>query len=427
MDPSELRVDGARLLRRIEALAEIGPIEGPDGSRGSARLALTDADRDGRDLVVAWMRDLGLDVAIDEIGNVVATRAGTDPSLAPVMTGSHIDTVRTGGRYDGNVGVLAGLEVVETLERHGVATRHPIAVAFFTNEEGARFQPDMLGSLVYVGGLSLEEALDVEAIDGPTLGAELARIGYAGPWPCPAAHPPHAFVELHVEQGPILEAEGVRIGTVTSVQGISWQELTIVGQPNHAGTTPMAMRHDAAYVAAALAVFVRELALELGGHQVATVGSLRVEPNLVNVVAATATITVDLRNTDELVLEEAERRVAEQCDALAAAEGVTITRRVLARFEPVAFDPGVIDLVEATARRLGHSTKRLPAGAGHDAQMLARVCPAGMVFTPSAHGISHNPAEHTDPADLAAGADVLLQVLLTLAGQGTSEVAATSP
>jgi beta-ureidopropionase / N-carbamoyl-L-amino-acid hydrolase len=415
MDPSELRVDGARLLRRIEALAEVGPVEGPDGSRGSARLALTDADRDGRDLVVTWMRDLGLDVAIDVIGNVVATRAGTDPSLAPVMTGSHIDTVGTGGRYDGNLGVLTGLEVVETLEQHGVATRHPIAVAFFTNEEGARFQPDMLGSLVYVGGLSLEAALDVEAIDGPTLGAELARIGYAGPWPCPAARPPHAFVELHVEQGPVLEAEGVRIGAVTGVQGISWQELTIVGQSNHAGTTPMAMRHDAAYVAAALAVYVRQLALELGGHQVATVGSVRVEPNLVNVVAATATITVDLRNTDELVLEEAERRVAEQCDALAAAEGVTITRRVLARFEPVAFDPGVIDLVEATARRLGHTTKRLPAGAGHDAQMLARVCPAGMVFTPSAKGISHNPAEHTDPADLAAGADVLLQVLLALA------------
>jgi beta-ureidopropionase / N-carbamoyl-L-amino-acid hydrolase len=415
MDPSELRVDGARLLRRIEALAEIGPIEGPDGSRGSARLALTDADRDGRDLVVTWMRDLGLDVAIDEIGNVVATRAGIDPSLAPVMTGSHIDTVRTGGRYDGNLGVLAGLEVVETLEQHGVATRHPIAVAFFTNEEGARFQPDMLGSLVYVGGLSLEEALDVEAIDGPTLGAELARIGYAGPWPCPAATPPYAFVELHVEQGPVLEAAGVRIGAVTGVQGISWQQLTIVGQSNHAGTTPMAMRHDAAYVAAALAVFVRQLALELGGHQVATVGSLRAEPNLVNVVAATATITVDLRNTDELVLEEAERRVAEQCDALAAAEGVTITRRVLARFEPVAFDPNVIDLVEATARRLGHTTTRLPAGAGHDAQMLARVCPAGMIFTPSAKGISHNPAEHTDPADLAAGAGVLLQVLLALA------------
>jgi N-carbamoyl-L-amino-acid hydrolase len=323
--------------------------------------------------------------------------------------------VRTGGRYDGNLGVLAGLEVIETLEQHGVTTRHPIAVAFFTNEEGARFQPDMLGSLVYVGGLPLEEALDIEAIDGPTVGAELTRIGYAGPYPCPAAARPHAFVELHVEQGPVLEAEGIRIGAVTGVQGISWQELTIVGQSNHAGTTPMAMRHDAAYAAAEVAVFARRLALELGGHQVATVGAVNVTPNLVNVVAATATITVDLRNTDEPVLQEAERRLAEHCAALEAAEGVTITRRVLARFEPVAFDPDVIDLVEATARRLGHTTKRLPAGAGHDAQMLARVSSAGMVFTPSVMGISHNPAEYTDPVDLAAGADVLLQVLLALA------------
>ena len=427
MDRAALRVDGARLIRRIEALAEIGAIEGPDGSRGSARLALTDADRDGRDLLVTWMRDLGLDVAVDEIGNVVATRAGADPTLAPVMTGSHIDTVRTGGRYDGNLGVLAGLEVIETLEQHGVATRHPIAVAFFTNEEGARFQPDMLGSLVYVGGLPLEEALDIEAIDGPSVGTELTRIGYAGPYPCPAATRPHAFVELHVEQGPVLEAEGIGIGAVTGVQGISWQELTIVGQSNHAGTTPMAMRHDAVYAAAEIAVFARRLALELGGHQVATVGAANVTPNLVNVVAATATITVDLRNTDEATLQEAERRLAEHCAALEAAEGVAITRRVLARFEPVAFDPEVIDLVEATARRLGHTTKRLPAGAGHDAQMLARVSPAGMVFTPSAKGISHNPAEHTDPADLAAGADVLLQVLLALAGEGTREVTATSP
>jgi N-carbamoyl-L-amino-acid hydrolase len=214
----------------------------------------------------------------------------------------------------------------------------------------------------------------------------------------------------------VLEAEGIRIGAVTGVQGISWQELTIVGQSNHAGTTPMAMRHDAAYAAAEVAVFVRHLALGLGGHQVATVGAVTVTPNLVNVVAATATITVDLRNTDESTLREAERRLAEHCTALEAAEGVSISRRVLARFEPVAFDPDVIRLVEATARRLGHTTKRLPAGAGHDAQMLARVSPAGMVFTPSARGISHNPAEHTDPADLAAGADVLLQVLLALAG-----------
>jgi N-carbamoyl-L-amino-acid hydrolase len=359
------------------------------------------------------MRDLGLSVAIDEIGNVVGTRAGSE-ALAPVMTGSHIDTVRTGGRYDGNLGVLAGLEVIETLERHGVRTRHPLAVAFFTNEEGARFQPDMLGSLVFVGGLALEEALDIAAVDGPTVGAELARIGYAGPVPCPSVAP-HAFVELHIEQGPVLERAGRRIGAVTGVQGISWQRLTIDGQANHAGTTPMAMRHDPAYAAAEIAVFARRLALDLGGHQVATVGSIEVEPNIINVVPARASMSVDLRNTDDERLQEAERRLAGFCDELARREGVRIDRRVLARFDPVTFDPAVVDLVEATAQRLGHATMRLPAGAGHDAQMLARVCPAGMVFTPSVGGISHNPAEHTDPTDLAAGADVLLQVLLSLA------------
>jgi beta-ureidopropionase / N-carbamoyl-L-amino-acid hydrolase len=414
-DATELRVDGARLLARLDALAAIGPIEGPDGSRGSSRLALTDDDRDGRDLVVTWMHDLGLDVAVDEIGNVVGTRAGTDPTAAPVMTGSHIDTVRSGGRYDGNLGVLAGLEVIETLERHDVRTRHPIAVAFFTNEEGARFQPDMLGSLVYVGGLPLEEALDIAAIDGPTVGAELTRIGYAGPVPCPAASAPHAFVELHIEQGPVLEAAGIGIGVVTGVQGISWQELTIAGQSNHAGTTPMTMRHDAAYAAAEIATFVRRLVTELGGQQVGTVGRVELQPNLVNVVANRATLTVDLRNTDDEVLRSAEARLRAHVDDVASAEGVRITSRVLARFEPVTFDPLVVDLVEATARRLGHTTMRLPAGAGHDAQMLARVCPAGMVFTPSVRGVSHNPAEHTEPADLAAGADVLLQVLLALA------------
>src|SRR5262249_16888365 len=280
----------------------------------------------------------------------------------------------------------------------------------------ARFQPDMLGSLVYAGGLPLEEALDIADGQGATVGADLARIGYAGPVPCPAATRPHAFVELHIEQGPVLESRGLRIAVVTGVQVTSWQEITATGRSNHAGTTPMAVRHDAAYVAADLAVFVRAVALELGGHQVATVGHINVRPNLVNVVPADATITVDLRNTDEAVLRDAERRLAERCDVLAVREGVTIQCRRLARFEPVAFDPALTDLVEATAHRLGHTTLRLPAGAGHDAQMLARLCPAGMVFTPSVKGISHNPAEHTDPADLAAGADVLLQVLLALAG-----------
>lgn len=409
-----LRIDGERLLRRIEALAEIGPITGARGEQGSARLALTDDDRAGRDLVVAWMHDLALDVRIDAIGNVIATRAAGDGSLeGPVMTGSHIDTVRTGGRFDGNLGVLAGLEIIETLDRHGVATTRPFAVAFFTNEEGARFSPDMMGSLVFCGGLTVEEAYDVVGIDGARVGDELRRIGYLGATPCPGPAP-HAFVELHIEQGPVLEAEGIRFAAVTGVQGISWQELAITGQSNHAGTTPMSLRHDAGYAAARVATFVRDLACQLGPPQVGTVGQITLHPNLVNVVAATATLTVDLRNTDERVLRDSESRLAAFLVELADHEGVEIATRVLARFEPVAFDPTMIDLVEATTARLGHSVKRMPSGAGHDAQMLSRMCPTAMIFTPSERGISHNPAEHTEARDLIDGADILLQVLLSL-------------
>ena len=414
----DLRVDGGRLWNRLVELGELGAIKGPSGEEGCCRLALTDADRQGRDLVVSWMRDLGLEVVIDALGNVVATRPGTDPAAAPVMTGSHIDTVATGGRFDGNLGVLAGLEVIETLEQHGVATTRPLVVAFFTDEEGARFAPDMLGSLVFVGGMALEEALDVAAVDdGARLGDELARIGYAGPVPCPTAIAPHAFVELHIEQGPILEDEGVGIGVVEGVQGISWTELTIDGRSAHAGTTPMRLRRDAGYVAAEIATFARRLALELGDAQVATVGRFEVRPDLVNVVPNGATLTVDLRNTDDEVLQRAEASLRAEVDRLAAAENVTVTSRSLARFAPVDFDPATIALVEATAQRLGHTTRRMPSGAGHDAQMLARICPAAMIFTPSVGGLSHNIGEHTHPDDVTAGADVLLQTMLTLANQ----------
>ena len=416
MDTSELRVDVDRLVGRLDALGEIGAVLGPNGERGCARLALTDADRDGRDLVVGWMRDLGLAITVDAVGNVVGVRAGTDPTLAPVMMGSHIDTVRTGGRFDGNLGVLGGLEVIETLEQHGVATRHPVAVAFFTDEEGARFQPDMLGSLVYVGGMALEDALDVRAADdGTRLGDELARIGYAGPTPCPAASAPHAYVELHIEQGPVLEDEGITIGVVTGVQGISWTELTITGQSAHAGTTPMRLRKDPGYVAAEITAGVRAIARQMGGTQVATVGRLEFVPNLVNVVPAKVTMTVDLRNTDEHLLQQAEHRFETLCERLAADEGVSIERRTLARFEPVEFDARMVDRVETTAQRLGHSTLRMPSGAGHDAQMLARVCPTSMIFVPSVNGLSHNIAEFTEAPDLQAGTDVLLQVVLALA------------
>jgi len=412
-DPSELRIDADRLLARIDELGQIGRIDGPNGEWGNARLALTDEDRAGRDLVVAWMRDLGLDVVVDAIGNVVATRAGVDSTLAPVMVGSHIDTVGTGGRFDGNLGVLAGLEIVETLERAGVTTERPFQVAFFTDEEGSRFAPDMLGSLVYVGGLPLEEALDlVAADDGARLGDELERIGYAGPVPCPTASAPHAYLELHIEQGPILEAEGITIGVVEGVQGISWTEVVIVGQSAHAGTTPMRLRHDPVYCAGAIATYVRDLTRHLGAEQVGTVGRIDVYPNLVNVVPARVVMTVDLRNTDDRVLQEAESRLGTFLDELAGMEGVSITTNSLARFEPVEFDASMVDLVEASAQRLGHSTKRMPSGAGHDAQMLARICPTAMVFTPSVNGLSHNIAEFTEATDIAAGANVLLQVVL---------------
>ena len=313
-DWQDLRVDADRLWQRIEALGEIGAVHGPHGERGCARLALTDVDREGRDLVVSWMRDLGMEVSIDVIGNVVATRAGSEPNAAAVMVGSHIDTVRTGGRFDGNLGVLAGLEIVETLAQAGMTTRRPIEVAFFTDEEGARFAPDMLGSLVYVGGFAVEDALDIAAADdGARLGDELARIGYAGPTPVPAATYPHAYVELHIEQGPVLEDEDTTIGVVTGVQGISWTEVTLTGQSAHAGTTPMHLRHDPLAVAARTIHEVRLVAGARGAPQVATVGSLTVVPNLVNVIPSNVVFSIDLRNTDEATLKEAEAEVFEAC------------------------------------------------------------------------------------------------------------------
>ncbi|MBU3701708.1 MAG: M20 family metallo-hydrolase [Acidimicrobiia bacterium] len=402
-------VDGARLRGRLDELAAVGDT----GDGGVCRLALTEADGAGRDLVVTWMRDLGLRVDIDGIGNVIGTWPA-DATGPAVMTGSHIDTVRTGGRFDGNYGVLAGLEVIETVIESGFVPARPLAVGFFTNEEGARFAPDMLGSLVYVGGLPLEEALDTVAIDGAVLGDELERIGYRGPLPCPAS-PPAAFVELHVEQGPILEAECITIGAVTSVQGILWFELTIVGQSNHAGTTPMRLRRDPALAAAEIAVTARSIARDLGGDQVATVGRIDLHPNLVNVIPARATLTVDLRNTDPVELARAERMLFDAVERIAAAESVTIEHRTLARFEPVVFDETVIGLVVDAAERRNLPVRRLPSGAGHDAQMLARVCPSAMIFVPSVGGVSHNPTEFTDADDLQAGADVLLDVMLRLA------------
>ena len=402
-----LKINWRRLEDRINALAEISPIDGG----GNCRLALTDEDKDGRDLVVSWMRSLDLEVTIDVVGNIIGVwNVG---SGAPVMSGSHIDTVRTGGRFDGCYGVLAALEVIESCKDANISPPRPLAVGIFTDEEGSRFAPDMLGSLVYVGGMPVEQALNVVAIDGARLGDELMRIGYSGPAPCPGVVP-HAFVELHIEQGPMLEANDVRIGAVTSVQGISWQEVTVIGQSNHAGTTPMSLRHDPAYVAAEITVFLRKLASEFGGDQVCTVGKIDIHPNLTNVVPAKATLTLDVRNTDESLLKQAESRIADFLTEIATKEGVKITSRQLARFEPVIFDDEVINIVESIAKQQGNTVQRMPSGAGHDAQMLARICPSGMIFVPSVKGISHNPSEFTESVDLEAGANIILHTMLSL-------------
>tara|TARA_B100000676_G_scaffold295689_1_gene335156 strand:+ start:52 stop:1284 length:1233 start_codon:yes stop_codon:yes gene_type:complete len=404
-----LRINGERLLRRLWELGQVGALEGG----GVCRLALTDADREGRDLVVRWMRELGLTVTVDRIGNVVGLRAGRIEG-PPVMTGSHIDTVATGGLYDGNLGVLAGLELIETLNDTGIVTRHPLAVAFFTNEEGARFAPDMMGSGVHQGALDLETCLSTVGIDGSTVAQDLTRIGYAGEVSTGDVRA-RAFVELHVEQGPVLEEVGIEIGAVTGVQGISWTEYTIAGVSNHAGTTPMRLRHDAGYVAAAIATEARRIADETGGEQVATSGVIELEPNLVNVIARRAKVTIDLRNTNEDTLQRAEARMTQFVDALAQAEGVEVSARQLARFAPVDFDPKMVERVAQTAQALDYSMIRMPSGAGHDAQMFAPNCPTAMVFVPSRDGLSHNVREHTEPAHLEAGANVLAQVLLAVA------------
>ncbi|RQR40521.1 MULTISPECIES: Zn-dependent hydrolase [unclassified Burkholderia] len=404
-----LELDGALLLDQLRQLGEIGA--DPEAG-GRTRIALTDDERAGRDLVVAWMRELDLDIQVDRIGNIFGTlrSESDDGSERPLMMGSHIDTVTNAGALDGCYGVLAGLAVARAFRRAGIKPRRSIAIGAFTNEEGIRYQPDMMGSLVHAGGMSVDAALDTVGIDGTRLGDELARIGYAGELE-PGAIVPHEYVELHIEQGPILEAEQIRIGVVENLQGISWQQVTVQGNANHAGTTPTHLRHDAGWTAAAVATFLRELTVA-SGTTLATIGMLRIEPNVINVIPRKAVFTVDLRDPDESRLQEAEKRLAGFLDQVAAQEGVRITTERLVRFEPVVFDAGLADEIEASARRMGFSHRRMTSGAGHDAQMIARIAPAAMIFVPSRGGISHNPREHTDDDQLVDGAKVLLDVVL---------------
>ncbi len=409
---SDSEFDLASLQARLEALGD----SARDADGVLSRLALSDADRAGRDLLAGWLRDAGLEVAIDAIGNIFGTWRG-DIEAAPLLLGSHIDSVVDAGIYDGCYGVLAGLGVIEALQRNAFEPAFPLTVAAFTNEEGNRYAPDMMGSLVHAGGLALETALATVGSDGTVLGDELERIGYAGSMP-PGTIRPRAYLELHIEQGPVLEHDGIRIGAVEDLQGISWQEFTLRGVANHAGTTPTRLRRDAGLAAARIATFLGDEIASASATTVATVGTLKLHPGVINVIPSRATLTVDLRDPDADTLAAAEARLDEFAEAVAARDGIEIDRRRLARFDPVVFDSGLVAAIEAAAAAHGFSCRRMTSGAGHDAQMLARICPAAMIFVPSRDGISHNAREHTDADDLAAGAAVLLDVTRELARGG---------
>ncbi|MFT4185358.1 MAG: Zn-dependent hydrolase [Rhizobium sp.] len=408
---SNSSVDAGRLLDRIQTLGAIGR----DEEGRLVRLAVSDTEKLGRDRFVTWLEEAGLEIAVDRIGNIfgIWSPKGTG-GRRPLMLGSHIDTVINAGIYDGCYGVLSGLEVIQTLKEEGFEPSRPLVVAAFTNEEGVRYAPDMMGSLVYAGGLDADAALATIGIDGTVLGRELERIGYAGAQ-LPGFMTPHAYIELHVEQGPVLEREGIPVGAVENLQGISWQRVIIDGDANHAGTTPISMRRDAGYAAARVITFLRDRAKASNTPTVATVGCIAFEPNAINIIPSRASFTVDLRDPDEDRLRDEEAALVAFLDALAAEEQVSISVERLARFEPVRFDHKIVELVEQAVRGRGLACRRMTSGAGHDAQMIARIAPAAMIFVPSVGGISHNPREYTADEDLIAGANILLDVVRRLA------------
>lgn len=403
-------INKERLLDSIFMLGKIGI----DASGERTRLAASDAEKEGRDFVVKQMREAGLDVVVDRIGNIFGIwQTEENRREAPLMIGSHIDTVINAGQYDGCYGVLTGIEIVRTLKEQKAALKRPLVVGAFTNEEGVRYQPDMMGSLVYAGDLSLDEALDSVGTDGTILRDELTRIGYGGTVD-PGFIKPYAFIELHIEQGPIMDAKGISIGAVENLQGISWQRISIEGAANHAGTTPTDMRIDAGLAASKVNVFMRERCLASSGKTVCTVGTMALEPNAVNVIPSKAVFTVDVRNPNEEKLKEEEMALAAYLKKLEETDHVKIHTERLVRFEPVEFDNGICKITEKMAEKRGLIHCRMTSGAGQDAQMMARICPTAMIFVPSVKGISHNPKEYTRDEDLVGGANVFLDIVAEL-------------
>ena len=404
------RINAARVWDSLDQMAQIGP--GVAG--GNNRQTLTDADSAGRHLFARWCADAGCTMGVDTMGNMFATRPGTE-DLAPVYMGSHLDTQPTGGRYDGVLGVLAGLEVIRTMNDLGIKTRHPIVVANWTNEEGARFAPAMLASGVFAGLHTQEYAYG--RIDGTGLrfGDELARIGWVGD-EVVGARKIHAMLELHIEQGPILEAEGRSIGVVTHGQGLWWLEVTLTGVDAHTGSTPMSMRSNAGLGMARVVERVHQIAM---GHQpgaVGTVGQMNVFPNSRNVIPGRVVFTVDIRSPDQGKLDAMRGEVERAVAAVAAELGLGFGIEAVGHFDPVTFDAGLVSVVRGAAERLGYSHMDIISGAGHDACWINRVAPTVMVMCPCVGGLSHNEAEEISPEWAAAGTDVLLHAVLEVAG-----------
>lgn len=407
-----MQINVQRLLDNLERYGRIGRAQ----DTGVERIALSEEDRLARDLLKQQMLEAGLEVLVDQIGNMIGFRKGLQ-NVPPVAIGSHLDTVYQGGRYDGALGVLAGLEVIQSLNDANITTEKPIALINFTNEEGVRFAPDMMGSHVFAHPDLLTEILESPAYDNPqdTVGSRLKTIGYDGEMPC-GGMALDSFLELHIEQGPTLELEKTDIGAVEMVQGIYWTRYTIKGQANHAGTTPVVYRKDAGYAASEVMRYTGDYSRRAESKVLTTVGTVSFEPNAINIVPEQATFTLDLRSVNYEALKQGQIDIDQKIKAVTDAAGLTLEREEMVRFAPVQFNEEVVALVADEARALGLSVKQMPSGAGHDAQMMASVCPSAMIFVPSVEGISHNVKEYTAPTDLENGANVLLNAVLKRAG-----------
>lgn len=406
-----LRIDGDRLWQSLMDLAQIGATK----KGGVCRLALTTLDGEGRNLVVGWAKAAGLTITVDQIGNVFMRRAGRNNALPPIVAGSHIDTQPTGGKFDGNFGVLAGLEVIRTLNDHGIETEAPVEVAFWTNEEGSRFVPVMMGSGVFRGAFTLEHAYAAKDTEGKTVKDELAKIGYIGP-EVPGQHPMGAYFEAHIEQGPVLEANAKIIGVVQAVLGIRWYDCTVTGMEAHAGPTPMAVRKDALQVSTVIMQEVVALANRFQPHGRGTVGMVQVHPNSRNVIPGTVKFSIDLRNATDALVDEMDAEIRKFIADLAAKTGLEIKIELVSHYPAQPFHPNCIDAVKRAAEKLGYSSMPAVSGAGHDAVYMAQLCEAGMIFIPCKDGISHNEIEDTKPEEITAGCNVLLHAMLERAG-----------